>query len=315
MVKWSFGFLAIAFAATSVSTSKAEETISLFSSHEETPLFSTTQETSESTVTEDGPAISAPEDADSYEVPSEHQSFGANLLGVASLFNSESTGHLIGDSEVLFLRYNSDLGNRTNNFGYEASPRFMLGYVNATNLGFRTIYFSFSDVTNDAGGTGLTSLDAYNLDFEVFKQIQLTKSTGIEMSGGLRYNEASYFLNGPTNLNDFHGIGVALGAKGTVKVSTGGAFYGRAKLAILSGTARHDTNAFAGLQKAQLSSREQVELGFGYEHPFELGSFELTPRVGAEVQRWGGYAIDPVDEHPESDLALAGFVAGLSVRY
>lgn len=314
MVKWSLGLAAMVFAAATVSSSQAEETLSLFSSHDETPLFTTTQETSESLAAEQGPTISTPEAVNSYELPSEHESFGTDLRGVSSLFGIETAGRVIGDAEVLFIRYNSDLGNRRSVFGFDASPRYTLGYANASNFGFRTIYFEYNDVALDAGGSGLTEFDAYNLDFELFKQVQLTRSAGVEFSGGLRYNESDYFLNGPTNLNDFHGIGIALGTKGTVKVFTGGSVYGRAKFAILSGTARHDTNAF-GIREAELASREQMELGFGYEHPIELGSFELTPRIGAELQRWGGYAIDPVDEHPESDLGLAGFVLGLGIRY
>ncbi len=45
----------------------------------------------------------------------------------------------------------------------------------------------------------------YNLDFEVFKSINLSSLTSLEMSAGLRYNDTEYFYNGPTNPNDFTG--------------------------------------------------------------------------------------------------------------
>ncbi|MBL8810370.1 MAG: hypothetical protein JNM43_09370 [Planctomycetaceae bacterium] len=314
MVKLSLRLFAFALAAAFSTTVVAEETISLFSSHDETPLFAVAQETTEALAAEQGSSISTPEAGPAFEAPAEQESFSSSMVGVSSLFGIEKCGHIIGGAELLFLRYNSDLGNRRSAFDFEAAPRFTLGYVNAQKLGFRTIYFEFDEFANDAGGTGRTGLSAYNVDFELFKQIQLTKTSNLEFSGGLRYNEADYFLNGPTNLNNFHGIGIALGTKASAKVFTGGNVYGRAKFAILSGEAVHDTNAFA-FRDSQLASREQMELGLGYEHPVMLGRFEVTPSVGAELQRWGGYAIDPVDEHPEADLGLAGFVLGLGIAY
>lgn len=314
MVKLSLRLFAFALAAAVVAPTNAEETISLFSSNDETPLFTVTQETTEALAAEQGSSISTPEAASTFEAPEEQDSFASSMVGVSSLFGLETTGHVFGGAELLLLRYNSNVGNRRSVFDFEAAPRYTLGYMNAQKLGFRTIYFEYDETALDAGGSGRTSLSAYNLDFELFKQIQLTKTAGLEFSGGLRYSEADYFLNGPTNFNNFHGIGIALGTKATAKIFTGGNVYGRAKVALLSGNASHDGNAFA-LRDAHLSSRDQTELGFGYEHPVMLGRFQVTPSVGAELQRWGGYAIDPVDEHPESDLALAGFVLGLGISY
>jgi hypothetical protein len=222
--------------------------------------------------------------------------------------------YLLFDAESLFLRFNSMEGTRRSVFDFETASRYSLGFVTGNGLGFRATYFEYDDLANDVGGVGQVAFDTYNMDFEIFKRLQLTTSTKFEIGGGMRYNETNYFRNGPTNFSNFRGIGVVLGVKGSTTVFTGGAIYGRARGSILSGEGSHEGNSFNGRHLKNIG-RSQFELGFGYEHPVQVGVLEFTPRLGAEMQHFGGYGIDPVDEQPDADLYLAGFLVGMDVRF
>ncbi|MGE0761477.1 MAG: hypothetical protein AB7O38_30970, partial [Pirellulaceae bacterium] len=90
--------------------------------------------------------------------------------------------------------------------------------------------------------------------------------------------------------------------------------YGRGKLSILMGDGRHDANTLA-LADANEIVRGQTEVGFGYEHRLYVRNVVLVPRIGMEWQFWEGYSIDPVDEHPDTDLDLFGFSLGFGIVY
>lgn len=250
------------------------------------------------------------EEPESAKIPDASESFRTTLVGSPSFMNG-GNGSLVFDAEVLFMQLNLTGGLGQNAFDYDPATRFALGYMGCKKLGIRTTYFAYDDQAVDAI-VGTVRFDTYNLDFEVFKQIELTRTTDIEFSGGLRYNHADHIYDGdPSN---FDGLGPVVGIRVNTDVPTGGSVYGRAKFAMLSGKGAHDGDDEA-LDPARQSGRDQTEIGVGYQHPFAVGGFELVPRVGAEIQNWGGYSMDPVDEHPDTDLFLAGFVVGLDVRY
>lgn len=218
------------------------------------------------------------------------------------------------DAEALFLQVNSTVGTRQNNaFGYEPGQRYTLSYMNENNLGIRGRYFSYATNQSDPGISTLL-MDIWNTDVEIFKQIQITKSTMVDFSGGVRFSETESFFPSRFEPNDFTGLGGLLGARGTTKVFDRGALYARGSLALLTGEGFHDANGL-NVRNANEVSRTQTEIGLGYQHSFSFRNVCLTPHVGAEWMNLSGYQNDVVDEHPESDMMLAGFTTGLGIRF
>lgn len=218
------------------------------------------------------------------------------------------------DTEVLYLQLNTTMGTRAEDvFGYDASQRFALSYTGPVNLGLRVKYFSYDQTASDPGISRLM-LDFDNTDFEIFKKLDLSTCTSIEFSGGIRYNETEIFYPTPADPNDFSGIGGIVGLKGKTQVLTGGSVYARGALALLSGDGNHDANGL-NVRFPHQVGRTQTEIAFGYEHPLEVRRFIVTPHFGMEWQNLSGYQIDVVDEHPESDMLLAGFSFGLKLDF
>ena len=237
----------------------------------------------------------------------------------SSLFAVEAPrGFWNVNSEILLLQPNTAAGTRTDNaFDLDTAARFSLGYTTSTGTGARATFFDYDHSFIDAGVQQF-SLDTYSVDFEIYKKLDFSQDTSFEVNGGVRYLNAMLFWPTPFEPNNFDGWGVFVGGRGATVVGTGGSLYARGKFAILTGDGFHDANALGGLarQRANDVGRTQFELGVGYEHPFELGCCLLTPSIGLEAQNWGsGFLIDVVDEHPEGDFVLAGFVIGLDVAF
>lgn len=234
------------------------------------------------------------------------------LLGVASTASAREPWSF--DTEVLYMQANTTAGFRQDDvFGYDPSQRYTLAYTGPNNLGIRGKYYSYDQTGVDPGRSRLM-LDFENIDIELFKRLDISTATSVEFSGGLRYNEAEIFFPSPAEPNDFDGFGGIVGLKGKTQVFTGGSVYARGALALLSGDGNHDGNTPNIVFPHQMG-RTQTELALGYEHPFELSRAIITPHCGMEWLNMGSYQIDPVDEHPDSDLLLAGFSLGLRIDF
>ncbi len=102
-------------------------------------------------------------------------------------------------------------------------------------------YFSYDQLATDPGVSRLR-LDFYNLDLELFKKLNLTNFTSVDIRGGLRYNDSEVSFPTVGDPNDFHGLGIILGAKGLTRAFTGGDVYALGAFAMLAGE-QHATSS------------------------------------------------------------------------
>lgn len=232
------------------------------------------------------------------------------LIGAGA--NALADGPWSLDTEVLFLQLNTSIGTRANNvFGYDPAQRYTLSYTGANNVGLRFKHFSYDRIGVDPG-VSRTRLDMYNADLELFKKLNFSNCTSLDISGGIRYNDSEVSFPSTAEPNDFHGIGVILGMKGMTRVFTGGDIYARGALAMLAGDGSHDSNALSTVRPARDIGRTHTEIAIGYQHTLQYDRISLIPHAGFEFQNLSGYQIDVVDEHPEGDFMLSGFSLGLT---
>ena len=218
------------------------------------------------------------------------------------------------DSEVLFLQLNTAAGTRANDvFGFDTAQRFSAAFNSRNNVALRFKYFTYDEQGTDPGFSTVL-LDIYNADLEIVKKLNLTNMTSFEFSGGIRYTDADTFFPTAAEPNDFTGFGGIVGIKGTTRVFTGGDVYARGAFALLTGTAEHDSNRSPN-GFVNEASRTHMELGMGYQHTFQLRRLTIVPHGGVEWLNLSDYAVDLVDEHPESDMMLAGFSFGITARF
>ena len=167
------------------------------------------------------------------------------------------------DADVVFLKLGTSVGTADENvFDFETGTRLALSRIGASDVGFRTTWFQWDHSRTDSA-VGDISLETYNLDFEIFKQLEISGSTFIELAGGVRYNESNHIYDGAPN--DFKGLGGLVGLKGGLRVRENGLVYARSKFAILQGEGAHDGDD-EDLNPAYQSMRTQAEIGLGYEH-------------------------------------------------
>lgn len=242
------------------------------------------------------------------------KTFAALALTIAGIFSSGvvHAQNLTVDADVLFLKLGTSVGTEDEDvFDFEPGARLAISRIGESNVGFRTTWFQWEHARTDSA-VGDISLDTYNLDFELFKQIELNDRTFMELSGGVRYNETNHIYDG--DLNDFKGLGGLVGLRGGLRVRENGLVYGRSKFAVLFGEGAHDGDD-EDLNPANEVVRSQTEIEFGYEHRFNVGNLVIVPRSGVAWQIWEGFGVDPVDEHPDTDLGFFGFVGGVSVIF
>lgn len=216
------------------------------------------------------------------------------------------------DADALFLQLGSSGGTGDEDvFDYETGSRLSLARTADIDVGFRATWFQWDHSATDSA-VGDISLETYNIDFEIFKQLEISSRTVMELSGGVRYNETDHIYDDQPN--DFTGFGGLVGLRGGLQVLDNGLLYARGKFAVLMGDGAHDGDDEA-LDPANEVIRSQTEIGFGYEHHFHVGNVVIVPRTGVEWQVWEGFGLDPVDEHPDTDLGFFGFIGGVTVAY
>jgi hypothetical protein len=234
------------------------------------------------------------------------------IAATLGLGMSAAEAQWTAQAEALFLRPGTSVGNGDDNvFGFEEASRIGVGYQNSCGVGARVNWFQFDHEADDSD-VGELAFDTHQVDFELYKQLNLASNLLLEFSGGLRYNNTEHDYDGEPN--DFEGVGGLFGVKAGLKTGANGLLYSRAKFAVLMGDGAHDGRD-EDLDPAFDSIRQQTEIGVGYEHNICMGGTILTPRVGFEWWNWDGFGIDPVDEHPDTALGFVGFVVGLGAAF
>ncbi len=240
-----------------------------------------------------------------------HRFFRAIMLTIACVcgLNYAQAQSIGFDTEATFLRLHTSNGAPADNVtGYEIGQRYQLSYVNSRNLGSRLTYWDW-DHTAEIGGAAVAGVKTYNFDVEVFKRINLTNLTNIELSGGLRYNDTAFNAVALPIENSNAGFGGLFGLRGAVKTSTGGELYARSKWAVIMGNG----TTFGALPNQGFDVvRNQWELGMGYQHNICLSNgILMTPRVGAEWITFTGSESGVGLPGTFNDFALGGFVFGV----
>lgn len=226
---------------------------------------------------------------------------------------------------------------------FEIAPRISIGYVGCGGLGIRFRYFDFAH----SAGVGLNQLntpgqrnilyDTYNLDLELFEEIQIGCATSVEWSAGVRYNDFKYrdvvLQSAAPTVNafkeNFSGFGLIFGLQINRCLGPGN-IYGRARWAALhadSWSQRELFNQNPAVPEERTdfcdSFRMQTEIALGYEVSRCTGIGVVTGRIGYEVQMWNEYAVGHINPTPSPFLrrdvprvgqfGFHGFVLGLEL--
>jgi hypothetical protein len=241
-------------------------------------------------------------------------------------------GGVFVDVEALFFR-----GYVTNvapapDFDFEIAPRLSLGYVGPGGLGVRFRYFDFSHDTGGVANAGDQSqlVDTYNIDVELFREIEIGCATTLEWSAGVRYNDFKnrYFVltdpAGPDvdgEQDQFSGWGLTFGLQMNQCLGPGN-FFGRARLAILQDQDATSTDFFGPVNAPITASTVvldemvmQTEIAIGYEISRCTNFGVLTGRIAYEMQFWEEYDVanaNPVGNNTSFD-GFDGIVLGLEL--
>ncbi|TWT77532.1 hypothetical protein Pla123a_21930 [Posidoniimonas polymericola] len=235
------------------------------------------------------------------------------------------------DVDFLFMKYyqsggvqSSDAGEIIGGgdnaeFDFSLSPRFTLGVETCDGLGARVRYWFFDETARTADNSGFVSVDAYTFDAEIFKRVQLGRSTTIEGFGGVRWSE--FNLDDDTDLDwRVDGVGLTTGFEISHYLTCNHRLYAGTRLAVVVGDALLadngdlDDSTGLGVSNTQL----QVELAAGYEGKTNLGrGVTMVYGAGAELHNWSDAAIkaDASDEAYLTDSGFAGFTFRLGAEY
>ncbi|TWT35115.1 hypothetical protein KOR34_00020 [Posidoniimonas corsicana] len=235
------------------------------------------------------------------------------------------------DVDFLFMKYyqsggvqSSDAGeivgnNENAEFDFELAPRFTVGVETCGGLGARVRYWFFDHSAPTVDGGGFVAVDAYTFDAELFKRVQLGRSTTLEGFGGARWSE--FNLNDDTDLDwRVEGVGLTTGFQLSQHLCCNHRLYAGTRLAVVVGDIRLDDGGDlddsegVGVNNTCL----QVELAAGYEGKSNLGrGVTLVYGAGAEFHNWSDAAVrnDASDEAYLSDAGWGGFTFRLGAEY
>lgn len=232
------------------------------------------------------------------------------------------------DVEALLFR--ADPGRRqgpgTPEFANELAPRASIGYVGCGGLGIRFRFFDFAHDTGPLAAAGNRSIlvDTYNMDLELFEELEVGCATSVEWSAGVRYNDFKFrditLATNPTmiqtgSLSRFAGWGVIFGLQVNRQIGRGN-FYARARWAILQDENSTDirsinaTNPMGQPAPWVDDIRTVTEIAIGYEVSGCTNFGVLTGRIGYEMQLWDDY-LQFIGGR--SDLGFDGLVLGLEL--
>lgn len=242
----------------------------------------------------------------------------------------------IFDLEATLFRYHRADGVRVGDdrpgddaeFDFEIAPRVTVGYVSSNGLGARLRWWDYhhNAVANE-GAPSRIDVDTFTIDFELFRQIELSCDAAVEFSAGLRYNDFQEKMfdlvaDNEFRLNQFAGYGGVVGLQVYHSIGIGGRVYARARGAILMSD-KSQSNTGSGIQELLDVTVGMTEIGLGYEYQTCWGGAVITLRSGVEWQNWYNYSSNFTTgtADPEqfftgaSDVGFGGFVVGLGVNY
>lgn len=235
------------------------------------------------------------------------------------------------DVDFLFLKYRQSGGVQSSNaeqiigndynaqFDFALSPRFTLGVENCEGLGARVRYWFYDDTAITDDGSGFVAVDAYTFDAEVFKRVQLGRSTTLEGFGGVRWSEFNLFDDADVDWR-VEGVGLTTGFEISHHFRCNHRLYAGTRVALVAGEValtddgNLDDNTGVGVDNICV----QMELAAGYEGKTDLGrGVTLVYGAGAELQNWSDAAIkaDASDEAYLTDAGWAGFTFRLGAEY
>jgi hypothetical protein len=220
-------------------------------------------------------------------------------------------GHVFVDFESTWFRYHRADGLQNDNvFDFEFAPRVTVGYVNSCGFGARVRWWEYDHSGYDYGGLYNVTVDTYNFDVELFEEVALGCSTGLEWSAGFRYNdfrEESDYLGRQT----FSAAGILLGARIYHSLPVGGALYAGVRAAWLMSDWGDDRWTEFDV------TRVVTEASLGYEYRTCLSNGAvLALRAAVEMQNWENYVAGrEVDGDVPVDVGFGGFVFGGSLTY
>jgi hypothetical protein len=202
---------------------------------------------------------------------------------------------LVGGAELLFIRpYFADGFVQDGLFGFEAAPRFWLGYKMPSGLGMRVRYWNF----DNRGGNeeeGDYRLDTNVFDLELTDSISLGHDWDLSLSGGWRYVDFRFVyedaINSEANLASSNGVTVAFELHR--RLQHGLAIYGGFRASWLFGTLSYEA---PWLEQGRMNWNDATEtitetqLGVEWARSLKQWPAELMVRTGVEAQWWNSFA-------------------------
>lgn len=262
-----------------------------------------------------------------------HGSEVAGLLDsedfVARGNNCSRSSGAYAEVDLLFMRYHRADGVRVGTnaddtgggFGFELSPKVTLGYQGCNGLGTRISYWRY-DHSADIGTTAgqYIDVDTFIIDAEFYRQVQFGNCWGLEVSGGVRYQDFREDLNDPDRgtplfSSNFDGLGVTVGFELDHSVTCCTSLYARGKFAVLMGDSTITNGA---VQPYTDTIVQQTELGVGVEHNRTIGCRNVYFRGGLELWQFddmSGVFDSDSDFDDSSAVGFGGFVFRTGFQY
>jgi hypothetical protein len=245
------------------------------------------------------------------------------------------TSGLTFEAEATVFRYYradgvrtvSDDNSRNFSFDLKAAPRFTVGYVAPNGIGIRARWWEFSQrQIADAPNPGdFIDVDTYNIDVELFHDMELNDIFDMEISGGVRYNEFSEELRDALNpgdrfLNEFDGIGLLAALEFRAHLYCNSAVFSRVRAAGVVGDKYVQDNT--GNTQLNDTVQGMYELTAGYEYSRTLQSGAIFfAEVAGELQHWQNFSSGYEDLNSSrdfggspADVGFAGVVLSAGIR-
>lgn len=232
--------------------------------------------------------------------------------------------------EMTWFRYHRADGNRvgvvsgandgdTVEFNFKEAPRVTLGYVGPDGLGVRTRWWQFDQKqgANDIA-KGSLGVDTYNIDVEIFEEIDLTPCASMELFAGLRYNDfdenfvddnATRILNVNSSM-----YGAVFGTQVNRTIRRGKLF-ARVRGAILMDNANVLDATSAVVRTDTIQGMTEFATGFEVVQCTSYGTIRFM--LGAEWQHWFNYSteFDTTTSGGPTDVGFGGITTGFSFDY
>jgi len=245
--------------------------------------------------------------------------------------NGGSSSGVYAEVDLLFMRYHRANGLRVGTgaddtggaFDFDLSPKITLGYQGCNGLGARASYWRY-DHSADIGTAPnhFIDVDTFIIDAEFYRQVQFGNCWGLEVSGGVRYQEFLESLNDPDRTaslfsSDFSGLGVTVGFELQHAVTCRTSLYTHGKFAVLMGDSIL-TGGQNGVRPFNDTVIQQTEIGIGVEHNRTIGCRNVYFRGGLELWQFDDMSatFDSDNNFDDSSaVSFGGFVFRAGFQY